>query len=213
MSRRPQIINPITNQIMNVFSKDFENLLDQDYNIHQLLNIPYLKTSPNIPLTGFPDIDRNLIIYLPLSDLTNLYYVNRYARSLCHTKEFWLDKIKNEDLTLPKINIQNVNWVLLYSALENAMSIIKININSDDFTRFEMIESFQISDLLKLLKLSNINYDLKHNGKIIPIIEIALEFDKTITILVQTIEIPTTKVQLLVFLIYMYYYNLISKVN
>lgn len=59
---RPQMINPKTKSIMNIFSYEFEDLLDQGYTMSYLLSLPLLKPSSNIPLTGNPDIDLQIYV-------------------------------------------------------------------------------------------------------------------------------------------------------
>ncbi len=207
---RPQIINPATKQIMNVFSEEFEDLLDQGYTIQDLLNLPLLKTSSNIPFTGFPDIDRALIIHLPLYELNNLCDVNKYSKSLCNTKEFWLDKMKLNNLELPDVQIKNIDWLTLYNALYNATE--NINDIVIGYYEFIMIDSFQVSDLLKLLKLSNIIIPnkllkLSHEQRI-PSIIVYFENDEYIINI--KFKIIIMKSQMLLFLTYLYYYNLFT---
>lgn len=206
---RPQIVNPVTKKIMNVFSEEFESLLDQGFTIKQLLDMPLLKPSPNIPLTGNMDIDRQLIINLPLYELKKLCEVNKYTRSLCQVKEFWLDKMKMNGLTLPEIKIKNIDWLRLYDVLLTTTEILEV----EDEYNFIMNDSFQVADLLKLLKMSNLDIpedtDLPSNDE--PVQFINFLFDKNNFKIILTFRtLNVTKSQMLLFILYIYYYNLYS---
>lgn len=100
---RPQIINPKNGKIINLFSHDIENLLNEGYSIENLL-IAILPTSPNIPLTGYEDLDLKIMMELNDKEIALLCSVNQYTDRLCKTKHFWIAKFNNENLPISDVD-------------------------------------------------------------------------------------------------------------
>jgi hypothetical protein len=87
---RPQIINPVTKQIIQLFSDDVESLLDQGYSIDNILSLPILPVSKNIPLTSLKELDTEIFLNLDLDDLKNVCDINKYTKNICDDKLFGL---------------------------------------------------------------------------------------------------------------------------
>jgi hypothetical protein len=151
---RPQMINPVTGKIMNIFSEDFEDLLDQGFTVEELLNIPVLKVSPNIPLTGIPDIDSEILLNIPSYDLRKVCKINKYTEKLCQDKVFWLKRFENANYKLPELHIKNVDWFDLYNAVMSANDIL--DKTKKQLYEYSMKNTFTVKQLLHLFELSDI---------------------------------------------------------
>jgi hypothetical protein len=116
---RPQMYHPHGN-IINIFSKQFEQLLEEGYSIEQLLHVsrsqmPILATSPHIPLSGIPDIDLIILSQLHIDDIKNIRTLNKYTRELLQRRDFWLPKLANTQLFISSLDtIVNISWVKVY---------------------------------------------------------------------------------------------------
>ena len=99
---RPQVINPKTGVIVNLFSKALEELLDEGYTVELLKYLPILETSPHIPLTGYPELDIEIMKHLDITDLKVMCKINQYTANLCSTQHFWIVKMRDNHLTLPR---------------------------------------------------------------------------------------------------------------
>ncbi len=130
---RPQIINPKDGKIIYLFSHDVENLLDEGYSIEDVLTFPILPTSPNIPLTGYEDLDLKIMMELDDKEISLLCGVNQYAAQLCKTKHFWIKKFNNENLPIPDV--------------DNLLKAYQISILVNDITdqlRYEIIHQYTL---------------------------------------------------------------------
>lgn len=222
---RPQMINPVTKNIMNIFSEEFENLLDQGYTIEQLLNIktsdlPILPTSTNIPLTGYPDIDLNILRNVDYNYLKKYCQLNKYTYKLCQRKDFWLDIIKRDGLTLPKpLNIKDVDWMLVYFSLRDANTMfLQLNDDWDDVYTIYIYSKYNISTIISLLNKSNINIPdvLLLYDKDVSIEKLKLQVvdeDRCIIDILfyhlQPTEISVNEKEINDFLFYLNYYNIL----
>lgn len=220
---RPQMYDP-NGKIINIFSDDFERLLDQGYTIEQLLHIsknsiPILETSPNIPLTGYPDIDLTTLSQLHITDLKKICNINKYAKQLCQRKDFWLQKIKDEDLYIPSLDsIKNISWLKVYETASNVTNDIDIIYDIDEITRIK--GEFKAKDIIAMMEKSNIEVSdqLRDTNKDIKIIDIYYNYKEDKEFYVISIEISRyvddenqiTKKQLYDFLFYSEYYGIIK---
>jgi hypothetical protein len=153
---RPQIKTP-DGHIINLFSKEVENLLDKGYSLYDITGIRQedfnlLTPSPNIPLTYIPEIDLHIFDQLnDMDELKQMCKINNYTKNLCQTRSYWLERINNEHLYLPSnLNIQHIDYIKLYEAAYQT-------------TQFEielygsLIGHIKVPYLIFLLAKSNIN--------------------------------------------------------
>lgn len=159
---RPQIKNPVTGKVINLFSKEIESLLDDGYTIEQVLNLNIFPSCPKIPLTGIEDIDLYMMTYLPINDLVNLSTVNQYTAKLCTNKHFWIEKFKKEGL-IPK---DEVDWIKAYQILLYINKyIIKLGkMDSEDCDYFNVNDKFKYPYYKQLINQSddlNEDHDIK----------------------------------------------------
>lgn len=163
-SFHPSIRHPITGQIIQIYSDEIQELLDQGFTEKQLLNIPREKY--NEYLTGLSDVDYNIMLYLPFSELKKLCQTNKYAHKLCYNKEFWLEKIVYDDILLPTFvfKLVDVNWITVYEILKwiNMYNAYVFSNSSNAF----IINTNKLKKFNILLKKYNIDYiagdDLKY---------------------------------------------------
>jgi hypothetical protein len=209
-------------KLIRLFSPDFEKLLDQGYRIENLLKIdpnqlPIFKPYQYIPFTGQPDIDLTTLSHLSLKDLFNLCLVNQYTNSLCQRKDFWLNKINQEQLILPQLNIININWLHVYNSLVKTNSLIqKCKITY----QFIKLHKTTLIKVLNLLNENNINYivveEVDQNIKNSICIHLLLQFDITKNIChlmfksqqFDSYKITINNCDISLFLLNMFYYNL-----
>lgn len=156
---RPQMKGP-DGKIINIFSNEFEEYLDEGYTIEQLLNInrkqfPILETSPHIPLTGYPDIDLQILGHLDIYDFNRGYKINRYTEQLSQRDDFWKQKIVNENLYIPNpLNIMNVNWRTVYNAAYHTLQYIE-ELNVDGYIIFDKYTPAYINNILKKININD----------------------------------------------------------
>lgn len=118
---RPQFKTP-DGRIIQIFSEDVEDLLDQGYTIEELFGIkrnqlPILETSQGIPFTGYPDIDLHILDNMYIYQIKKICSTNKYTRTLCNRSDYWKQRIMNEQLYVPNpLDIKNVNWMEVYEA-------------------------------------------------------------------------------------------------
>lgn len=232
---RPEMINPITKKIIYIFSEELMQLLDEGYTIEQLLNInpkdlPILPISPYIPFTGYEDIDLTTLLNLELYELKKVCKTNTYVHKLCKRKDFWLQKMKHDNLILPTpLQIKNVDWMRIYESLKDA-HIFMTDIENFDDIFINMYKQYHLDDVVWILEkcdivipdsfivylnmydkvsISSINLYQYVTNKILAYkINIYLEIENELTTAVY-IE----KNQMLLFLFYMFYYNLIEEIE
>lgn len=216
---RPQMINPVTGKIMNIFSEDFEDLLDQGFKVDKLLTMPVLKPSPNIPLTGIEDIDTEILLNIPSYNLRNACKINKYTEKLCQSKIFWLKRFENANYKLPELNIKNVDWFDLYNAVMTANDVL--DETKKQLYEYIMKDTFTVKQLIHLFELSSIPISLEMEKRKPDTIvaDISIEYkrnykkEKNYRLYIHlrgayNLDIKLTEEQLYKFIIYIEYYNL-----
>lgn len=216
---RPQIINPVTGKIMNIFSQDFEDLLDQGFTVEELLKMPVLKTSPNIPFTGIEDIDMEILLNVPLYNLRKVCKVNKYTEKLCNNKTFWLKRFEDANYKLPELNIKNVDWFDLYNAVAETNDVL--DETKKQLYKYEMKDDFTLEQLIHLFELSDIpiTLEMKKRKPKTTVNDIEIEYKRIyegerkyrLYINLKSaygLKVKITEDQLYKFVIYIEYYNL-----
>lgn len=92
---------------------------DKDMFYKNSIQDPYEISSSYNLITGLPDIDYTIFNQANDYNISNqLYHINKYTRNLYNNKNFWINKIKNEDLYIPE-NLfidDNIDYGKLYEA-------------------------------------------------------------------------------------------------
>lgn len=208
---RPKMINPETLKIMDIYSDDFNNLLSKGYNINALLNSP-LKISPNIPLTGYVDLDYEIMMYLNLKDLEILCHINHYTKKLCDNKTFWLKRIKFYNLERPDIEIDNINWLHYYRAIVRMKQYEEVKV-----LEISTVNNYQIIHFINMFNKLNIDIPEKLKELQNAIIKTIDMEEEKITIYyldnnnnTQWITIKKTHDKLKLIVFYLYYYYIVK---
>lgn len=160
MNPYPSIRHPITNQLINLYSDDINELLDQGHNINDLLSLPTIKHFN--PMTNIEDIDYNILINMSYNELKVFCQTNKYTQKLCSNKLFWFDKIKRDLLPLPTLELLNKqkNWLKVYYILHWMSNYIDYEQPLIADTSVALLNNDQ--DLLKsLLEAHQIEYDFE----------------------------------------------------
>lgn len=204
------MINPLTGMIIPIFSKEILNLLDQGYTLEQLLNIdqsqlPILTTSPHIPFTGNPDIDLTILENMNHDEIMKVCNVNQYTRNLCKRKDFWMKMIEKEGITIPDIKIKNIDWMNLYDALYQSTYIIE---NMDDDNTYYITAKITKNNFLILLQKIGIK-DFVDDDEITYISIDIFDDNHYILSINDNFTIHPPKDSIILFLIYMHYYDFI----
>jgi hypothetical protein len=161
---RPQIINPETKHIINLFSDDVQSLLDDGYTIDDILTLPILPVSKHIPVTGITDLDYNIFLNLEIEDLINICAVNNYTKSICDNKTFWLRKMEINNLSLPNLPIKNINWFKLYEAIRMTQDDIMVLNMPDELVVYYLDKIYPktfVEQYLSLVYDESISFDSK----------------------------------------------------
>lgn len=117
----------------------------KNYNVENELNYLVLdyNTKRNklkkVHITGVSDVDHNILKNLDIKSLNRICTSSKYANKLCD-KNFWIDKIKYDDLPLFLLNIypQTYNtWLNTYNSLliVKNRAINKLLVNNIEATR------------------------------------------------------------------------------
>lgn len=208
---RPQIINPETKQIIQLFSEDVESLLDQGYTIENVLSYPILPVSKNIPLIGLKELDEEIFLNLETDDLKNVCNINQYTKQICDDKSFWLKKLAFNHLSLPDLKIDNIDWFRLYEAISSTKSNLYMIKVFEDTILYEIKHRFYTSDFTHYLQL--IDYDNEVKFKFKKIKSITCYYNETykcnIRIKSTNYILDMSKDSLNLLIIYMKYDNVI----
>jgi hypothetical protein len=151
---RPQIINPNTGKIINLFSRDIEELLDDGYTIDDILSYPILPVSKNIPLTGYKDLDTEILLNLDIDHLSSICSINKYTKNICSDKSFWIKKFNKNNIEIPKLDTDNINWLHLYKISSSVKHDIMFMRNLGSVI-YKIIKRFYVYDLNEYLNMMN----------------------------------------------------------
>lgn len=206
---RPQIINPETKQIIQLFSEDVESLLDQGYTIENVLSYPILPVSKNIPLIGLKELDEEIFLNLDTDDLKNVCHINQYTKKICDDKSFWLKKLAFNHLSLPDLKIDNIDWFSLYEAISSTKSNLYMIKVFEDTISYEIKPYFSTPDFTPYLQL--IDNEVKFRNEKIK--SITCYYDETYKCNIHTKStnyiLDMSKDSLNLLIIYMKYDNVI----
>lgn len=165
---RPQIISPNTGKIINLFSKEIEELLDNGYTIEEIMSYPILSISKNIPLTGYKDFDTEMFLNLDVENLRSICSINKYTKNICDGKIFWVKKFQNDNLEIPNLKIDDINWFHLYDvslSVKEDMRYIKY-FGDIEYKLVKRFYDFDLNHYLKLINQEEISLRYNDNMKI-----------------------------------------------
>lgn len=111
----------------------------------------------SILLTGNKDIHYNILLHMDIKEINRYCKVNTAGQKMCNNKNFWINKIKYDDLPIHLISDINMNttkfdFIALYKLLEDVKFISETTlvVNSIEATRKELKTSGIINiDLIK----------------------------------------------------------------
>lgn len=97
-----------------------------------------LCTEKIYPLTCNNDIDYNILYYMKFNQLITTYQISKYTYKLCENKQFWINKVKHDNLLLPDKSLLNdITGIKIYHIcntvkhhMNNRDSMWGVNINT-----------------------------------------------------------------------------------
>ncbi len=143
------------------------NLTDNRYqDLTNLINL--YNESGKIILTGKKDIDYHILNELNIKDLSIVCRSNKYTQQLC-SKEFWVQKFKNENLPLYIENLTATQWLEKYKKIKLSMINAKYALKTYDIqyeNGGELIEIIHLEytpmrEVINTFKKLNYNKEIK----------------------------------------------------
>lgn len=108
----PTICHPITKKIIHLYSDEVNQLFNEGYTEDDVLKCKNKFTGA---LTYLKDVDYLILLYMKIYPLITLSQTNKYTNNLCKNKDFWLNKINYDFVSLPdKSLIADMNGIKIY---------------------------------------------------------------------------------------------------
>lgn len=98
------------------------------------------KVYMNIPFTGYPDIDLEILSQMNLKDVKKTCTINKYLNNLCNRSDFWKQKINTELLYIPS-TLNTVNMQVYEAAYNTKIALYndvgELDIGFYDYNTFD----------------------------------------------------------------------------
>ncbi len=199
----PQILNPMTGKMINLYSDDVNQLLLNGFKEKELCLQSRLDPLKYNRQSLSDDILFNIMMYSDVDDIVQLSMLDKNANQLYHANHFWKLKIEKDLISFNVFNVYE------YVKIQKVLLKVDESLKQEDlFYNFNNIE-----DMIKIGSPKMIEI-IKNHPNVEPCLEICnIQSKPIITISIigndidKRINLRSTMEKLILMLTKIYYYN------
>jgi len=116
------------------------------------------------------DIHYEVMLRTPFNQLKLLCQTNQYYHQLCQNQQFWLQKLKYDQLVLPTSFLNKHNYIKIYEILQritNNINLIKYKQQEPVFINYDLLDVLQFFEKyipiqLNMNQIDDITENIEH---------------------------------------------------